>query len=412
MAWYARFSAWILLSLLVIPIFAEPQKITLDRALELFYKNNIDIIIHKYEVDKAYAEFVGARLLPNPSASFSYTDVQFGRGGIYAGDNTQWTVRLDELVEIGGKRGLRKAVASESLESARLGHQDVVRNLLVGFYSLFNDLILDDLNIAFAREEVASLDRILAVSDERYAAGFLTQIDDEKLNLSRVDLENEMTRLENQHENDLELFNVLLGSPTQVMPAEPADIPASVDYDAETLIRTAHQNRTDLLALNKQIEAAQNAVRLARANAKPDLSIGAEYDSLGPKNSPAFGLGLSLMIPLFNRNQKDIMIATYEVSQLQAQVAKITRQIDADVRQGLNNYRSSFKIFDSYRKKEKDLEGLREQSRQAFSLGGITVLELMDTQKTYRDFKSKYNQALVQCRLNEELLKIYTGGIQ
>ena len=170
---------------------AEPREVSLEQALALFLKNNYDIIIHKYDVDKAYADFVGAKLLPNPSLSFDYTNIQFGRGGIYSGDNTQWTVRLDQLIEIGGKRGLRKSVAADSLEAARLGHQDVIRSLLIGFYTLYYDILLDDLNVGFAHEEMAGLDKLLAVSDLRYSAGFLTAMDWQKLKLSRLTLEND-----------------------------------------------------------------------------------------------------------------------------------------------------------------------------------------------------------------------------
>jgi cobalt-zinc-cadmium efflux system outer membrane protein len=407
----AKFSRFVAVPLLAVTALAGTREITLDRALELFYRNNFDIIIHKYEVDKATAEVVGARLLSNPSVSFDYTDIQFGRGGIFIGDNTQWTVRLDQLIEIGGKRGLRKGVAASNLEASRFGHQDLIRNLLIGFYSLFNDLVLDDLNVSFVREEIENLDKVLAVSDRRYAAGFLTLIDHEKLKLSRLELENELTRLENQSANDLELFRVLLGSSEPLKPFEPPLKPDFVDYDVEALIHTANQNRHDLLALEKQVGAAQYAVRLARAAAKPNLTVGVEYDSLGPGHDPAFGVGVGLDLPLFNRNQKDILLSKSQLGQLQAQLEKTRRQIDAEVRQGLNNYRSAFKVFDSYRSRERELKELLSKSRQAFSLGGITVLDLMDTEKTYRDFMLKYHQALVQCRLDQELLKVYTGGI-
>ncbi len=411
MARLRKFSAFLMVPLLAATALAGAREITLDRALELFYRNNIDIIIHRYELDKATAEAVGARLLPNPSLSFDYTDIQFGRGGVFIGDNTQWTARLDQLIEIGGKRGLRKGLAASNLEASRLGHQEVIRNLLVGFYSLFNDLVLDDLNVGFVREEVGNLDKVLAVSDRRYAAGFLTLIEHEKLRLSRVELENELARLENQSANDLELFQVLLGSSEPLMPFEPPLRPDFVDYDAETLLRAANQNRYDLLALAKQVDAARSAVRLAKAGAIPDLTVGVEYDSLGPGHDPAFGVGVGLDLPVFNRNQKDILISKSQLGQLQAQVEKTRRQIDADVRQGLNNYRSAFKVFDSYRTRERELNDLLEKSRQAFAMGGITVLDLMDTERTYRDFMLKYHQALVQCRLDQELLKVYTGGI-
>lgn len=399
-----------LLSTLSLPAWSEIRTVTVDQALALFSKNNLDVLIHKSEIDKSEAELAGARLLPNPTASFNFTDVQFGHGGIYAGDNTQWSVRLEQLIEIGGQRGLRTSLAASNLDAVRLEHREVIRDLLVGFYSLFNDLVLDEWNVRFARETLDSLDKTLAVADQRHAAGFLSAIDHQKLKLSRVETENELARLESQRQNDLELFNVMLGGTERVQPAEPASKPTFEDQDPEALVRTACRNRTDLLALEKQIDAAQGAVKLAKARAIPNLSLGAEYDSLGPQNSPAFGLGLSLDLPLFNRNQEEILVSRYQLDQLRAQLKKARLGVEADVRQAVNNYRTAFKAFGSYEQRKADMDDLLDKSRQAFALGGITVLDLIDTQKSYREFNFKYNQALAQCRLTQELLRVSVGG--
>ena len=49
----------------------KAEEITLEEALKLFYKNNYDILINQYEIDKAHGDLIGARLLPNPNFTFS-----------------------------------------------------------------------------------------------------------------------------------------------------------------------------------------------------------------------------------------------------------------------------------------------------------------------------------------------------
>ena len=88
------------------------------------------------------------------------------------------------------------------------------------------------------------------------------------------------------------------------------------------------------------------------------------------------------------------------------------RQILSDVRQSVNNFEASKKVFVAYGSRKKDMEELKEKSEKAFSLGGLTVLDLLDTEKTYRNFMSKYNQSLVQANLNGNLLKVYTGELR
>jgi cobalt-zinc-cadmium efflux system outer membrane protein len=62
--------------------------------------------------------------------------------------------------------------------------------------------------------------------------------------------------------------------------------------------------------------------------------------------------------------------------------------------------------------RKREMDDLLNRSESAFSLGGITVLDMLDTRKTYRDFITKYNQALTQALLNQELIKVYTGELR
>jgi cobalt-zinc-cadmium efflux system outer membrane protein len=78
----------------------------------------------------------------------------------------------------------------------------------------------------------------------------------------------------------------------------------------------------------------------------------------------------------------------------------------------VNTYKSGVAVFTAYKTRKVEMENLLRNTEKAFSLGGITVLELLDTQKTYRDFMTKYHQALTQAVLNKDLLKVYTGEIK
>jgi cobalt-zinc-cadmium efflux system outer membrane protein len=70
------------------------------------------------------------------------------------------------------------------------------------------------------------------------------------------------------------------------------------------------------------------------------------------------------------------------------------------------------RIFQSYQTRKLEMDDLMMRTEKSFTLGGITVLELLDTQKTYREFNVKYNQALAQSNLSRELIKLYTGTIK
>ena len=400
-----------LLVIFPITIAVHSEEITLEQALQLFYKNNYDILINKYEIDKAYGDYVGAKLRPNPNLSLNSIGLKW-EAHPRVSDDTQLTARIDQLIELGGKRELRTNSAFATLEASKLSHKDILRTLLIGFYTTYYNLQLDKLNIDFARYDLERFKKIEEVSGKRFDAGFLSLIDYVKIKLSAVDIENNLTTSEKQYKADLESFSFTLASRTLLEPQKLASKETFPQYSEDPLVDVALRNRYDLLALQKQSEAARYGISLAKAKRIPDVTIGAEYDSFGTDYRSRFGVGVSLPIPLFNRNQGEILSRNAEYSQIQEQIRKLERQIISDIRQALNNYSGSLKIFDSYKTRKQEMEDLLNKSEEAFSLGGITVLDLLDTRKTYRDFITKYNQTLIQALLNEELLKIYTGEIR
>ncbi|MCX5816270.1 MAG: TolC family protein [Proteobacteria bacterium] len=402
----------LLITLAVTPVALCYEEIGLDEALVQFYKSNFDIVASKYEIDKAYADYVTAKLLPNPNLTVNYNNLAMSQWKTSRWDNTQLTVRVDQLIETGGKRALRTGVASEVLEATRISHKDVIRNLLIGFYNLYYTLNLDDLSIEFARNELARYNRLLQVAEKRFSAGFLSSIDYTKLKVGKIDLENNHTNLANQLLNDIDSFSLLLGSDVRRKPARvyiQDRYPTFVEAD---LFAVANENRHDLLSLQRQRKAAENNISLAKAYRIPDFSIGGEYDSTGNPATSGIGMGISVPLPIFNRYQGEIAKRTAEMQQLDVQLAKTKRRIASDVHLALNNYTAALKVFESYRDNKDQMDTLMQNSEKAFSLGGITVLELLDTQKTYRDFITKYHQTFIQSVLNGHLIKVYTGEIK
>lgn len=383
--------------------------IPMNRALEQFYKNNYDILINRYEIDKAEADFVGTKLLPNPTLSFNY--IGLGSPFPSVGDNTQMTVRIDQLIELGGKKGFRMGAAQETLEAAKLGHRDAIRTLLSGFYTLFYNLKLDVLNVELAKDELQRFDRTLEIAQKRFSAGHLSLVDYTKIRIARIDLENALTGAETQLKNDGEQFRFLIGSVKTVIPLLTLK-ESFPGYNEDGLTEMAYRNRYDLLSLLTQQKAAGYNNSLAKAGRIPDITVGAEYDAFGIHNTPTAGFGFSIPIPIFNRNQGDIQRRSAEYRQIAAQVEKTRDQIVVDVRQAINNFTAALKIYESYKTRKTEMEELLKRSEKAFSLGGITALDLLDTQKTHRDFMTKYNQSIIQSNLNEELIKVATGEIK
>lgn len=102
-------------------------KLSLDDALALFLKQNLELLIVKYGIDSAKGRAMTAGLFPNPTLSINtlsaYTQkCNLGRcGAIMA--------VLSQLFEVAGKRGFRVESAGFGTRSAEARFEDSVRKL-------------------------------------------------------------------------------------------------------------------------------------------------------------------------------------------------------------------------------------------------------------------------------------------
>lgn len=406
---------FLLISLVFSPYWgsiAGAEEIDLKEALKLFYRNNYDILVNKYNVDKSYADFIGSKLYPNPSLLAGNIGHNFSTGYPSVNSNTQTTVRVEQLIELGGRRQLRINSAEESLGVAELFQKDKIRNLLAGFYDIWFSLLLERQQLDFVRNDLKQLDNILKIAEARFNAGTLSKIEHAKLRLFRLERVTALAHAESKYLNRQEDFSLLIGGDKKYNPMPASDISEASDALAEdALIKEAMENRYDLLALQKQLKSADLNLAAARSYRIPDVTFGLQYDNFGGTADPYFGGGIAMTLPIFNRNEGLIGKRAAERGQVETLIEKTRRSVISEVRKALNNYMSAMNIEKSLVGRKNEIEDLLKRSSAAFGLGGINALDLLDAQRTHLEFHNKYLQSRAQTLLSHKILKISTGEI-
>ena len=110
------------------------------------------------------------------------------------------------------------------------------------------------------------------------------------------------------------------------------DDPAPPPPPGEELVRIALDNRPDLVAARLGIRLAEADVRLARAERFQDVYVLAQpytFQNNAPfdtKSAHSWALGVTVPLPIYNRNQGNIQRARVNVSQTRTQLAAIGAQ--------------------------------------------------------------------------------------
>jgi cobalt-zinc-cadmium efflux system outer membrane protein len=184
----------------------------------------------------------------------------------------------------------------------------------------------------------------------------------------------------------------LLGTTDQVDVAgslEFRDMPVS----REDLQRRASANRPDLRAADAARVRARAENELAHANAWWGVTPQVGYQRLG--NDNALMLGLSVPLRVFDRNQGEIARTRAEMSRADALREVAYAQVVADVdaaAASLTIQRERLSLLrDTYLPKA---QKARDTVEFAYRRGGVSLLDFLDAQRTYRDTAQEHLRAL------------------
>src|SRR5262249_20825702 len=115
----------------------------------------------------------------------------------------------------------------------------------------------------------------------------------------------------------------------------------------EELTKIALEYRPDVISFRLGVARAQADVRLARANALSDIYVlwqpfpCQDNSPYGLRSQYSWALGVTVPVPIYNRNQGGIERAKINVSQSQLELADLERQVRIDIEGALQEYEVS-----------------------------------------------------------------------
>lgn len=171
------------------------------------------------------------------------------------------------------------------------------------------------------------------------------------------------------------------------------------DLDSATARRQALLNRADVLAALSEYAAREAALRLEVAKQYPDIHLnpGYEYDQGDNK----WGVGLSLELPVLNRNQGPIAEAEARRAESAARFNALQARVLAEIERGLAAYRTALEksatadsLLANVEKQERVLRGRFEAGDASRSEVIARQVELAAARLARADAVVKAQQAL------------------
>lgn len=412
-----RISYYTTLLLFVPSLFGA--SLSFDAAVEQFTEHNYDLQIARQEAQKSHAGMITAKERPNPilTGSYEFLDINNHFSDTARGSNAQATLLLSHPIETSGKRDRRINLAERAINYSAFIYDETVREQMSSLITAYYAVLSDQIDFENALDNAKAYNNLMTIAKAKFDNGFLSQIDFQKIMLQQIDYTREVEHSRLALSQDRErLASLLALSSSDITAVAPIDTSVEVLPTLDTLLNKVAE-RADCKAAKENLAVADAAFHLEKANAIPNISVGVEYASFGPTYEPLAGLNVSLPLPIYDRNEGDIEKARINTLQAASLYDKTLRMARADVIQSYDAARSSQSLYQVTTEGFATAKELKEKQEKIFALKGISILELLDAQKSYREYQKKlthvmidFHIAVMQLKLNSNSFPIESKG--
>ncbi len=391
-----------------------PFTLTLDDAMRLALEHNQALRAQRMNIEQARANEITAALKPNPVFTNLNEDFPVLSPNYFTLDNLrtnqEFTNSVTYTIERGGKRMQRIQVARDTTDVTEKTVADSERQLRFQVAQTFINALLAKSNLQFAKEDLANFDKVVQINQSRMKAGDISESDYLKISLQKLQFEQDVSAAEIALVQGKAALRQLVGYSTVPEDFDVAGDLAHAKYNItqSELERQAMLERPDFLAAQSAVRLAGDTVTLAYGNRARDLTVEGEYKRNGIING--LGFGLSIEIPIHDRNQGEIARSKVAARQATEAADAVRVGVLTDVRSAFAGYRTSDQVatlFESgYLKQATDS---RDISNYAYQRGAASLLDLLDAERSYRATQLAYRQALAAYMTSMEQINFVVG---
>jgi outer membrane protein, heavy metal efflux system len=382
--------------------------LTLQRAVETYLAKNLELQASQYRLERTKADQIASRLRLNPGLTITAENFRIN-GPVAFGQLYEVAASYSETIELGGKRKLRQTVADLTVSVAEAQFADTMRRGIGEVKRLYFDALLARYSVDVATENRQTFEQLVQFNRARFQEGTIPEADLIKVRLERIKFDSAIKQAElGLRRSTIQLLEKLGESNfTKQEIAGQMDF-GPIDADMESLRQSALLQRPDVLASQRDLEAANERLALEHARGRPDVTPFIGYKRLATDNTVMFGV----YMPLKTRDRNEAGIARAEADQKAAQF-----QLQLTRNRALAEVEAAYAAFQTARDQvqtfRNEILNEADESRSialaAYQEGATQLLPLLDAQHTRTEVRQQYFRTLFDYQISLIDLELAVG---
>lgn len=412
--------------------FAQAQqidtlKLSRQQYEEVFLEQNLLLLAEKFKIDQAEAMVLQAKLWPNPNLSLddvnlwatnkqlSYLDEPLPQVFGSAAKNTQFSVQLEQQILTAGKRKKQVNLEKVGVNVAQQEFEELLRQLKYDFRNTLTELQYLQLYSKVFFKQRDLIQNLLQAYKKQLENNHISKGDYMRLQTLQFELSkeiNELSKERNEKEKELKILLSLTGQ-TTLFVLEDDFTPDLQKLQSIALLNVQDEilaNRPDVKLTELENEQFKSLLIYEKAQAIPDVSLNASYDRGGGVWPSFFGFGLSIDLPVFNRNQGAIKHAQLGIENTSLRYNDIRLRAQAEFNQNYKDFLAAIAFYETIDVDfEKDLDDIFESYTRNFVNRNISMLQYLDFQQAYLENKKIILESKKEIHLHLETLQYSIG---
>ena len=364
---------------------AVTNQVSLDDLVKEALEKNPELRFYEAEIQAAKAGRKTAGLLDNPELSGS-AGSKTVRGSGLSAEGVAWSVSVVQPFEWPGRIGLRKAIANRDIALAELGLERFRVALGARVRTLGYGLFAVQEKAAAAQEVAERFKALREVLVQRDPAGLTPLLETRVIEATELNSQRKASEAVLASQSALLELNQLRGaSPDAGLSVGQTHLVFRPVESKDTLIALARTNNFEVRV--RAIELAQQGFRvdLAKNERYPAISVGPSFsEERAGDRERIIGVGVSLPLPLWNRNTGNLEAAKARQVQAETSFYVTQREMERRVIEAALTYET--KLREMARWRPDSVQHFREAAEIAdrhYRLGAVPISTYVELQKQY-----------------------------
>ncbi|WP_460471804.1 TolC family protein [Emticicia fontis] len=374
----------------------DTLRLTLPQAEQEFTQKNLQVVAAKMGISESKAYELQASLKPNPNLyveTMPYNTQRKEVGG-FGKNNAQQVVQYQQLLEVAGKRTKRTELARLTTEQVQNQLLALLRDLQYALRTTFYDLYYQQEKLKVYGEEIETLQETVSLYQQQFDKGNVPLKDLARLKAYLFNLNAEKQEILATIADDQSDLNVLTNNLGRYFVADANVTGVNLNQlKIGDLITQAEENRSDLNVIKTGVKLENQNLLLQKALAKPDVTLQLTYDRNGGYITNYLGLGASINLPFFNKNQGNIEAARIRTQSVQKTLQAYQLQVQQSVITSYNKAIQADKMYQTFDSRfATDFSNLIDGVILNYKKRNIDVVEFIDFFDSYKNTVIQFNQ--------------------